>query len=132
MASMGSMTTTRRTRKGMTILWRAQRLLGTLQSSVCDGCIRPLGKTVNHATDVYTFLPRNVDPVPWLAGLGYVKKPQDSSTYECAALSCQGNFMESMITNGKPKLTGLKVLVIDDSKTIRRTAETLLTKEGCE
>ena len=40
--------------------------------------------------------------------------------------------MESMITSGKPKLTGLKVLVIDDSKTIRRTAETLLTKEGCE
>ena len=30
------------------------------------------------------------------------------------------------------KLEGLKVLVIDDSKTIRRTAETLLTKEGCE
>ena len=29
------------------------------------------------------------------------------------------------------KLEGLKVLVIDDSKTIRRTAETLLTKEGC-
>ena len=28
-------------------------------------------------------------------------------------------------------LQGLKVLVIDDSKTIRRTAETLLTKEGC-
>src|SRR5258708_10575088 len=46
--------------------------------------------------------------------------------------SLKGSFMESMITNGKPKLTGLKVLVIDDSKTIRRTAETLLTKEGCE
>jgi twitching motility two-component system response regulator PilG len=29
------------------------------------------------------------------------------------------------------KLDGLKVLVIDDSKTIRRTAETLLSKEGC-
>ncbi|MEM6639141.1 MAG: twitching motility response regulator PilG [Pseudomonadota bacterium] len=29
-------------------------------------------------------------------------------------------------------LVGLKVLVIDDSKTIRRTAETLLKKEGCE
>ena len=29
-------------------------------------------------------------------------------------------------------LTGLKVMVIDDSKTIRRTAETLLAKEGCE
>src|SRR5580704_10083166 len=40
--------------------------------------------------------------------------------------------MQSMISNGKPKLAGLKVLVIDDSKTIRRTAETLLTKEGCE
>ena len=40
--------------------------------------------------------------------------------------------VESMINSGKPKLTGLKVLVIDDSKTIRRTAETLLTKEGCE
>ncbi|HHI76687.1 MAG TPA: response regulator [Gammaproteobacteria bacterium] len=29
-------------------------------------------------------------------------------------------------------LQGLKVLVIDDSKTIRRTAETLLKKAGCE
>lgn len=29
-------------------------------------------------------------------------------------------------------LRGLKVLVIDDSKTIRRTAETLLSREGCE
>jgi len=29
-------------------------------------------------------------------------------------------------------LNGLKILVIDDSKTIRRTAETLLTKEGCQ
>jgi twitching motility two-component system response regulator PilG len=34
--------------------------------------------------------------------------------------------------NTKARLSGLKVLVIDDSKTIRRTAETLLTKEGCE
>jgi twitching motility two-component system response regulator PilG len=30
-----------------------------------------------------------------------------------------------------PSLQGLKILVIDDSKTIRRTAETLLAKEGC-
>jgi twitching motility two-component system response regulator PilG len=29
-------------------------------------------------------------------------------------------------------LDGLKVMVIDDSKTIRRTAESLLKKEGCE
>ena len=30
------------------------------------------------------------------------------------------------------KTESLKVMVIDDSKTIRRTAETLLKKEGCE
>ena len=29
-------------------------------------------------------------------------------------------------------LSGLKILVVDDSKTIRRTAETLLSKEGCQ
>jgi len=34
-------------------------------------------------------------------------------------------------SEGNQSLDGLKVLVIDDSKTIRRTAETLLTKEGC-
>jgi twitching motility two-component system response regulator PilG len=34
--------------------------------------------------------------------------------------------------NPNARLSGLRVLVIDDSKTIRRTAETLLTREGCE
>jgi len=34
-------------------------------------------------------------------------------------------------SEGNQSLDGLKVLVIDDSKTIRRTAETLLSKEGC-
>jgi twitching motility two-component system response regulator PilG len=34
--------------------------------------------------------------------------------------------------SGDADLRGLKVLVIDDSKTIRRTAETLLKKVGCE
>jgi twitching motility two-component system response regulator PilG len=29
-------------------------------------------------------------------------------------------------------LEGLKILVVDDSKTIRRTAESLLSKQGCE
>ncbi len=29
-------------------------------------------------------------------------------------------------------LTGLKVLVIDDSRTIRKSAETMLGREGCE
>ncbi|TFG82543.1 MAG: response regulator, partial [Chromatiales bacterium] len=36
-----------------------------------------------------------------------------------------------MIDSAAPELHGIKVLVIDDSKTIRRTAETLLSKEGC-
>ncbi len=30
------------------------------------------------------------------------------------------------------ELRGVRVLVIDDSKTIRRSAENLLVKEGCE
>ncbi len=34
--------------------------------------------------------------------------------------------------NQTSSLEGLKVMVIDDSKTIRRTAETLLKKEGCD
>ena len=38
----------------------------------------------------------------------------------------------SSAANPKSDLQGLKILVIDDSKTIRRTAETLLAKEGCE
>ncbi|MDX1500226.1 MAG: twitching motility response regulator PilG [Woeseiaceae bacterium] len=37
-----------------------------------------------------------------------------------------------MSTNSSRSLSGLKILVVDDSKTIRRTAETLLTKEGCQ
>jgi twitching motility two-component system response regulator PilG len=35
-------------------------------------------------------------------------------------------------SNTPRSLNGLKILVVDDSKTIRRTAETLLTKEGCQ
>jgi twitching motility two-component system response regulator PilG len=35
-------------------------------------------------------------------------------------------------TSDSNTLNGLKVMVIDDSKTIRRTAETLLKKSGCE
>ncbi|HEY5019373.1 MAG TPA: response regulator, partial [Steroidobacteraceae bacterium] len=38
----------------------------------------------------------------------------------------------ALAPGGSSNLKGLKVLVIDDSKTIRRTAETLLAKEGCE
>ncbi len=37
-----------------------------------------------------------------------------------------------MSNNTSRGLSGLKILVVDDSKTIRRTAETLLSKEGCQ
>ena len=37
-----------------------------------------------------------------------------------------------MSGNVPRSLSGLKILVVDDSKTIRRTAETLLSKEGCQ
>ncbi len=36
-----------------------------------------------------------------------------------------------MADEAASNLQGLKILIIDDSKTIRRTAETLLSKEGC-
>jgi len=39
---------------------------------------------------------------------------------------------KTVSSNAPRSLSGLKILVIDDSKTIRRTAETLLTKEGCQ
>ncbi len=35
-------------------------------------------------------------------------------------------------TANEEEFTGLKVMVIDDSKTIRRTAESLLKKAGCD
>lgn len=37
-----------------------------------------------------------------------------------------------MTSDAVASVQGLKVMVIDDSKTIRRTAETLLKKEGCD
>ena len=37
-----------------------------------------------------------------------------------------------MSSSASRSLSGLKILVIDDSKTILRTAETLLSKEGCQ
>lgn len=35
-------------------------------------------------------------------------------------------------TKGNGELAGFKVMIIDDSATIRRSAETMLSKEGCE
>ena len=39
--------------------------------------------------------------------------------------------LENWVSNAS-ELDGLKVMVVDDSKTIRRTAEMLLKKEGCD
>lgn len=39
---------------------------------------------------------------------------------------------ETVPNTGGGELSSLKVMVIDDSKTIRRTAESLLKKEGCQ
>lgn len=55
----------------------------------------------------------------------YVREPGPNR--ECARIREKG------VDRVNPKdLRGLKILVIDDSKTIRRTAETLLSREGCE
>jgi len=40
--------------------------------------------------------------------------------------------LEGDSVTGQNGFDGLKVMVIDDSKTIRRTAETLLKKAGCD
>ncbi len=40
--------------------------------------------------------------------------------------------MKGVISRMSDNFSGLKTMVIDDSKTIRRTAETLLKKVGCE
>jgi twitching motility two-component system response regulator PilG len=42
------------------------------------------------------------------------------------------NNTANVVNTATNSLDGLKVMVIDDSKTIRRTAETLLRKQGCE
>ena len=39
---------------------------------------------------------------------------------------------DEKVSSGEDDLSGLKVMVIDDSKTIRRTSEILLKKQGCE
>ncbi len=46
----------------------------------------------------------------------------------------QGQFLWGILVSATSarSLNGLKILVVDDSKTIRRTAETLLSKEGCQ
>lgn len=42
----------------------------------------------------------------------------------------EGRYVNEMASENS--LAGLRVMVIDDSKTIRRTAETLLKKVGCD
>jgi twitching motility two-component system response regulator PilG len=46
-------------------------------------------------------------------------------------VNAQGEHMAQQEGTGV-NLQGLRVMVIDDSRTIRRTAETLLVREGCD
>jgi len=46
-------------------------------------------------------------------------------------IQAQGEHMAQQ-GSADSNLKGLRVMVIDDSRTIRRTAETLLTREGCD
>ena len=56
-----------------------------------------------------------------------------AATADSASASMRELGKESLVSGENANdLRGLKILVIDDSKTIRRTAETLLAKEGCE
>ncbi len=43
-----------------------------------------------------------------------------------------GDVMMTVGAEQEKDISGMKIMVIDDSKTIRRTAETLLTRAGCQ
>ena len=58
-------------------------------------------------------------------------RPGIRNTYQGPAIA--GRAWGIPVSNNATRsLNGLKILVVDDSKTIRRSAETLLTKEGCQ
>ena len=64
------------------------------------------------------------------SGAGLDKdSPQRAQTRRLAI--AQGDYMAQQDESALG-LQGLRVMVIDDSRTIRRTAETLLAREGCE
>jgi twitching motility two-component system response regulator PilG len=53
----------------------------------------------------------------------------------CGRSACLSGGFHLSVSNAatiEKGLEGLKILVVDDSKTIRRTAETLLARQGCE
>lgn len=60
--------------------------------------------------------------------MGYIP----SNRVKKQRIGCPVSESEEMGTAGGGDLGGCKVMVIDDSKTIRRTAENLLKKQGCE
>lgn len=48
------------------------------------------------------------------------------------AQNIKNNSAPELNNSSSVDLSSLKVMIIDDSKTIRKSAETLLTKEGCK
>ena len=48
------------------------------------------------------------------------------------AQNIENSSLSELEQSNPANLASLKVMIIDDSKTIRKSAETLLSKEGCE
>ena len=48
------------------------------------------------------------------------------------AQNIENSSLPELEASGSVDLSSLKIMIIDDSKTIRKSAETLLIKEGCE
>jgi twitching motility two-component system response regulator PilG len=56
----------------------------------------------------------------------------DLETSESQQASMSSDQNTDSGAEGDTDLNGLKILLIDDSRTIRRSAETMLSREGCE
>ena len=57
---------------------------------------------------------------------------QDEKTSDLRQASMSSDNSNDSSTEGDIDISGLKILLIDDSRTIRRSAETMLNREGCE
>lgn len=71
-------------------------------------------------------------------GINLEQVDDSSQSYYCSGdykLAMQDNEAQAQVeqtTSDFDSLSSLKVMIIDDSRTIRKSAESLLSKEGCE
>src|SRR5262245_21425608 len=115
MSSIGSITTARRMRCAIALQFLKRVPVQSAMVSHCQN-LPVHGAGAGRCTQRWP---------PWRGVSRYVKRPRILH-----AMTPVGSAMT--VNDENSTLKGLKVLVIDDSKTIRRTAETLLAKEGCE